>query len=65
MYTLGTQITNTATQGTLLKVTALSNASASVAGSDDSRIEWDSQRGAWHVYGNFYTDGWNAAGGIQ
>ena len=65
LYALGTQITNTATQGTLLRVSALSNAAASVVGSDDSRIEWDSQRSAWHVYGNFYTDGWNAAGGVQ
>lgn len=65
LYALGTKITSASTQGTLLRVSALSNAAASVVGSDDSRIEWDSQRSAWHVYGNFYTDGWNAAGGIQ
>ena len=69
IYTLGTLVTTTAHQGVMLGVTALSNALSSTAGSDASRIEWNPDadgngHGAWHFYGNLYSDGWVAAGGI-
>lgn len=62
-FTLRTPVTATAANGTLLGVDALSNGASSSAGSDNSRIEWDSTNGAWHVFGNLYADGWVAAGG--
>lgn len=64
LYTLRTAVSSTAANGTLLGVDALSNASSSAAGSDTSRIAWDSANSAWHVYGNLYADGWVAAGGV-
>ena len=64
LYTLRTPISATAANGTLLGVDALSNAASSTAGSDSSRIEWDSDHNAWRVRGNLYADGWVAAGGV-
>ena len=65
LFTLRTPIIGTAANGTLLGVDAISNAAASTTGSSDlSRIEWDDEHKAWHFYGNLYTTGWNAAGGI-
>lgn len=63
-YTLGTSHSTTAARGTMLGVSAISYNLSSDAGSDSTRIEWDSTNGAWHVYGNIYADGWISAGGI-
>ena len=64
LYTLRTRVSTTAANGTLLGVDALSNASSSATGgSDTTRMEWNANLNAWHVYGNLYADGWVAAGG--
>lgn len=61
LYTAGTLVTNTASQTTLLGVSAISN-NLSSTGSEASLIKWEN--GAWHFYGNLYADGWISAGGI-
>ena len=64
LYALGTSLGSSASQGTMLGVSAMSNALSSSSGSDNSRIEWDSTNSAWHFRGNMYADGWISAGGI-
>lgn len=63
LYTAGTQVTDTATQRTLLGVSAISY-DLSSTGLESSLIKWEAGIGAWHVLGNLYADGWIAAGGI-
>lgn len=62
-YALGTSLGTSAARGTMLGVSAISY-DLSSTGSESSLIKWDTQLGAWHVYGNLFADGWIASGGI-
>lgn len=63
LYVAGTAVSEVASRKTLLGVSGISN-SLSSTGADSSLIAWDSVRGAWHLNGNLYADGWIASGGI-
>lgn len=63
LYVAGTAVSEVASRRTLLGVSGISN-SLSSTGADSSLIAWDSVRGAWHLNGNLYADGWIASGGI-
>ncbi len=63
LYVAGTAVSEVASRKTLLGVSGISNSLSSM-GADSSLIAWDSVRGAWHLNGNLYADGWIASGGI-
>lgn len=63
LYVGGARVVRSTTRASLITVGAISHVLTSGA-SDKSRIEWDSDNGAWHFQGNLYADGWVAAGGL-